>query len=107
MVDHRHAEAPLRPRERLGVEALAGEEQRAETREVVTTDELALGILLTDRAERGRRREQGADAGLFDHAPERACVRGSDRLAFVQDGRAAVEQRRVDRVRVAYRPADV
>ncbi len=41
------------------------------------------------------------------HAPERAGVRRADRLAFVENGRAAVDQRRVDDVGMADHPADV
>ena len=44
---------------------------------------------------------------LRDHPPERAGVGRADRLALVEDRRAAVQQRRVDDVGVADHPADV
>ena len=87
--------------------ALAGEEERAEAAQSRSSPSAPLGILLPDRAERGRRREHRRDAVLRDDPPERAGVGRADRLAFVEDGRAAVEQRRVDDVRVADDPADV
>ena len=46
-------------------------------------------------------------AVLGDHPPERAGVRRADRLALVQDGGRADQQRRVDDVGVADDPADV
>ena len=46
MVDHRHAELLLRPAQRLGVAALAGEEERAETGQVVAPDVASFGVLL-------------------------------------------------------------
>ena len=42
-----------------------------------------------------------------DHAPERARVGRADRLPLVEHRRAAVQERRVDDVRVADDPADV
>ncbi len=107
VVDHRHPELVLRPVQRVGVAPLAREKQGAQRRQVVFADQRALGILLADRAERGRRREQRDHAVLGDHAPERARVGGADRLALVQHGRAAVQQRRVDDVGVTDDPADV
>src|SRR5207253_1352669 len=55
----------------------------------------------------GGRGEEGDGAVLADHAPERAGVRGADRLALVEDRGAALQQRPVDDVGVAHRPADV
>ena len=76
-------------------------------REVVAADVLAVGIVALDGAERGRRGEEGAHAVLRDDPPERARVRRADRLALVQHGRVAVEQRAVDDVRMAHGPAQV
>ena len=68
---------------------------------------VAVGVLLLDRPDRGGRGEQRLDAVLRDHPPERAGVRGADRLALVEHGRRAGDQRRVDDVGVADDPADV
>ena len=107
VVDHRHAEVLARPHERVGVAALAGEEERAEPREVVLRHVRAPGVLLLDRAERGRRREEHVDAVLRDEAPEGAGIRRPHGLALVEDRRATLEQRRVDDVRVTHDPPDV
>src|SRR5207302_2312409 len=75
--------------------------------EVVSGDVAALRILLLDGAERGGGREEGADTVLGADAPEGAGVRRPDGLALVEDGRAALEERRVHDVGVADDPADV
>ncbi|MEY9610320.1 hypothetical protein ABIF21_003194 [Bradyrhizobium elkanii] len=59
VVDDRHLQLLLGPLHRRRIGALAGEEQGAEAREIVIPDELALGVFLLDRAERGRRGEEG------------------------------------------------
>ena len=64
-------------------------------------------VLLAHRAQRGRRGEEGGDLVFLDHAPEGAGVGRADRLALVEDRRAAVQQRRVDDVGMADHPADV
>ena len=64
-------------------------------------------VLLLDRADGGRRGEQRGHAVLRDHPPERAGVRGADRLALVEHGGAPGQQRGVDDVGVADHPADV
>ena len=107
VVDDRDTEARFRPVQRVGIAALAREEQRAEAAEVVGGNVAALRILLLDRAERGGRREQHVHAVLGDEPPEGAGVRRADGLALVEDRRAALEERRVDDVRVADDPADV
>src|SRR5450755_3854649 len=107
VIDHRHAELLLRPAERLGIAALAGQKQRAEPRQVIAADVGALRVLLTDGAERRRRSEHRADPVLGDHPPERPRVGRPDRLALVQHGRAAVHQRRVHDVGVTHDPADI
>jgi hypothetical protein len=68
---------------------------------------LALRVFFLDGAERGRRREHGGAAVLGDHAPERAGIRRADRLALVEDRRAAVDERRIDDVAVTDHPADI
>ena len=69
---------------------------------------LALRVLALDRAERRRRgeerRRRRARRSTRQNAPG---VRRADRLALVEDGRAAVQQRRVDDVGVPDDPADV
>ena len=107
MVDHRHLEHVLRPLQRRGVAALAREEQSLEVRKVVPGDVAAVGILLPDRTKRGRCGEQRAHTVLRDHPPVRTRIGRSDRLAFVEHGRAAVEQRCVDDVRMPHHPPDV
>jgi hypothetical protein len=59
VVDHRHPEHLFGPFHRVRVGALAGEEQRAEFREIVAADQRALRVLLLDGAEGGRRGEEG------------------------------------------------
>ncbi len=107
MVDHRLVEHLFRPFDGVRIGALAGEEQRVHRADVVLLEQRRLRVLLAHGAERGRRGEEGADLVFLDHPPERAGVRRADRLAFVEDGRAAVQQRRVDDVGMADDPADV
>ncbi len=107
MIDDRHLEYLLRPPDRVGIGALAGQKQRAEIGEIVFADELAVRILLLDGPERGGRSEQRCHAVLADHPPEGAGVRRADGLAFIDDRCAAMQQRRVDDVGVADYPADV
>ncbi len=66
-----------------------------------------VGIFLLDRAKRRRRDEERLHAVLGDHAPERAGVRRTHRFAFVENRRAALDQRAVHDVRVSNDPADV
>ena len=64
------------------------------------------GILLLQHADRRRRAEHRPDLVLGDDLPPDRGI-GTDRQAFVEDRRRAVDQRRVDDVRVADDPADV
>ena len=107
VVDHRHAEPLLGPAHRVRVGALAGEEQAAQAGEIVARDQPAVRVLLLDGAQRRRRGEQRGHPVLGDHAPEGAGVGRADRLALVEHGGAAVDERRVDDVGVADHPADV
>ncbi len=107
VVDHRHPELVLGPVQGVGVTALSGQEQRLELREVVLADVGTVRVLPLDGAERGGGGEQGGDAVLGDHPPERSRVRGTYRLALVEDGGVAVEQRSVDDVGVADHPSHV
>src|SRR5229473_2931572 len=83
------AEPLLRPVQRVRVAALAGEEQRAQAREVVLPDVLAAWIVALDGAEGGGRGEEGVHPVLRADAPERARVGRAHRLAFVEDAGAA------------------
>jgi hypothetical protein len=94
---------------RLG--PLAGEEQRPETPQAAAlADAGKMGVvrvLLADGAQGGRGGEHGVDLVLVDQAPEGGCVGGADRLALVEDGGGAGEERAVQRVAVGHDPADV
>ena len=107
VIDHRPLQQRRRPLRGRRIATLAGEEQRLEFAQVIGGQQLALGVLLLDRAHRGRRGEQHFDPVLRDHPPERAGIRRADRLAFVHDAGAAAQQRRVDDVAVADHPADI
>ena len=107
MIDHRHFEQPLRPHHRVGIGALAGEEQRAEFRKVVLREQLAVRVLLLDGPEGGRRGEHGRAAVLRDYPPERAGIGRAHRLPLVKNRGAAVEQGTIDDVAVAHHPTDV
>ena len=107
VVDHRHAELLFGPSERGGVGALPGEEQRPQSAQVVAADVLAGGIVAPDGAKGGRRGEEGAHVVLRDHPPEGAGVRRPHRLALVEHRRVPMEQRPVDDIRMAHRPAEV
>src|SRR3546814_21043379 len=69
--------------------------------------QLAARIFLLDRAECRWRGEETLDLVLRDDAPECAGIGRADRLAFVEDRRAAGEQRAIDDVRMADDPAAV
>ena len=97
----------LGPGDGVGIGALAGEEQRPHRGDVVILQQRRVRVLLAHGAQRGRRGEEGGDLVFLDDAPERAGVGRADRLAFVEDGRAAVQQRRIDDVGMADHPADV
>ena len=75
--------------------------------EIVAAHMLSGGILAPDGAKRGRGGEERTDPVLGDHPPEGARIRRADRLALVEHRRVAVEQRRVDDVGVAHRPAEI
>ncbi len=107
VVDHRDTELVPSPRVGVGVEALAGEEQRAQRRRVVAGQQRGVRVLLADGAHGRRRGEHPRHPVVGDDAPERPGVGGADRLALVEHRGAAREQRRVDDVGVADHPADV
>ncbi len=107
MIDDRNTELLFRPVQRIGIGALAGEKQCPKFFEIVVTDELPLRVLLLDGAKCGRRSEHDRHLVLCNHPPECSGVRRADGLAFVEDGRVAVEQRRIDDVGVADDPADI
>ncbi len=91
----------------VGVEPLAREEQIRKLGEVVTCEIGTARILLLDRSEGRRSREERLDAVFGDHPPEGAGVGRPDRLSFVENRRAASEERRVHDVGMADCPAKV
>jgi hypothetical protein len=107
VIDHRHLEQLLGPDHRVGIGALAGQEERAKFRQVVGGDQLSLRVFLLDGAKRGRSGEQSRHAVLGDHPPEGAGIGRADRLALVQDRGAAVQERGVHDVAVPHHPADI
>ena len=107
MIDHRFFQEAFRPFEGRRIGALAGEKQRAEFREIMLGEQLALRVFFFDGAEGGRRGEQRRAAVLGNHPPECAGVRRPDRLAFIEDRGAAVQERPIDDVAMADHPADV
>ncbi len=95
-----------RPVVGVRVEPLAGQEERTSgwtgrTPAIRSPSR----ILLLDRPERGRRGEQHLDAVLGDDPPERAGVGRADRLALVEHGGGAGEQRARRRCRSGRRPS--
>ncbi len=107
VIDHRHLQLRFRPFHRRRIGALAGQKQRAESRQIVLPDQFAVRVFLANGAERRRRGEQRHRLVFRDHPPEATGIRRADRLAFVHDRGRAMEQRRVDDVAVADHPADV
>ena len=95
------------PFHRIGIGALAGEEEGAEMRQVIFADETSFRILLLDGAKSGRCGEQRLDAVLGNHAPEGAGIGRSDRLAFEENGGRAVQQGRIDDIGMANDPTDI
>ena len=96
-----------RPVVGAGVQPLAGLEQVPQRRQVVAGQVGGVGVVLLDGAHRGRRGEQGLHAVLGGHPPERARIGRADRLALVEHGGRAEQQRPVDDVGVPHHPADI
>ena len=107
VVHHRHAELFLRPDNRVGVGALAGEEQGFQAGKVVFFHKLSGRILAFDGAKGGRGGEEGLYLVFGNHPPEGACVRCADRFALEQDRGRAVDQRAVGDIGMAHHPADI
>src|SRR6185369_5450324 len=84
VIDHRHAELSLSPRQRVRIATLASQKQRAKFFEIVVSKIFACVILAFDGAKSRRSGEKRADTVLRDHAPECAGIRRADRLAFVK-----------------------
>ena len=84
MVDHRLFEHLLGPVDRVGIGALAGQEQRAQAlADIVFLQIFGVRVFLAHGAEGGRRGEQRGDLVFLDHPPEGAGIGRADRLAFV------------------------
>ena len=107
VVDDRDAEPFAGPLVGVGVEPLAGEEEGLQGAEVVLAHQLAVRVLLLDRAVCGGRREHRRDLVVADDPEEGARVGSADRLAFVQDRGGPGEEGCVDDVGVADDPSDV
>ena len=107
VVDHRHAEQRRGPVVRVGVEALAGEEQVRSAEIVRPPSSAASGSSFLIARNAVGAVNSASHPVLRDHAPERARIGRPDRLALVEHRRAAGQQRRVDDVGVADHPADV
>ena len=90
VIDDRDAQLLLRPEERVGIAALAGEEERAQLRQIVSLDVLAAGVVALDRPEGRGRGEERAHLVLRTDAPEGARIGRPDRLPLVKDGGAAL-----------------
>ena len=91
MVDDGYAELVARPGVGLGVQPLAREEQVAQARQVVVREQISVRVLALDRAKSRRGGEERLHAVLGDHTPIGAGVGSPDRLAFVEQRRAARE----------------
>ena len=107
VIDHRHAENALGPGERIRIGALPCEKQGAEPTGAVVGQPRAIGILALDRPDRGRRGEKDIYFMISNDPPERAGVGSADGLALIHHRCAAMDQRAIDDVAVAHRPADI
>ena len=105
MIDDRHTELLFGPQERGRIAPLTGEEERAERAQIVLADVLAVGVFPFDGPERRRRREERSHTMLGDQTPERARVGRADGFALIQDRGVPIEERAIDDVGVAHRPA--
>ncbi len=107
MVYDRNAELIHGPIERLRIAALAGKEYRFEPAQICLLDEAAIGILAPDGTQCSWGGEHDLDPMLVDDAPKCTGIRSADWLTLEQHRGAAVEQRRIDDVRMPDDPADV
>ncbi len=107
MIDHRHGQVIFGPFDGIGIGAFACQKQRLEAGQVIVADQLALGILALDGADRGGRGEEGLDPMILDHSPEDAGIGGADGLALEHDGGRARDQRTIADIAVAHDPADI
>ena len=107
VIDHRHRQQVVEPVEGRRIQALAGQEQRLEATDVVLCHQLGVRILLLDGAKGGGRGEEALHPILADQSPEGAGIRGLHRLALVDHGGGAAQQRRIDDIGVADHPPHV
>ncbi len=103
MIDHRLAQVALGPPNGVGIGTLAGQEQRAEAREIVVPQVHGIGILALDRPEGGGRGEQGDDAGYVESylAPFPGYYTTADAGYIDEDGYIYVMGRTDDIINVA------
>ena len=107
VVDHGNAEVARDPLVGIGVETLAGEEERMQARGVVAGQQLGLWVFLLHGSDGRRGGEYRPHPVIGDHSPEGARVGGADGFSFVQNRRRTTDQRRVHDVGVADDPADI
>ena len=97
VIDDGAAEHAARPFVGVGVGALAGQEQRAQRRQLAVAEQLRLGILLADRPDGRRRREERGHVVLLDRRARtrrrRACRRACPRRARSSRRPAAARRR--------------
>ena len=89
------------------IKPFAGEEERVQRVGVVVPQQDSLRILLLDRPNRRRRREDRLHPVLLDDPPEGSGIGCTHRLAFVQHGGCTADQWRVNDVGMPDHPADV
>ena len=95
------------PQERVRITPLAGEEERAETGQIVLAHVIAIWVFALDRAKRCRRRKQDSHAMLGDHPPERARIGSADWFPLVKHRRIPIEQGCINYIRVADDPSHI
>ena len=105
VIDDRHAELLFGPQQRGRIAPLTGEEEGAERAQIVLADVFTVGVFPFNGPERRRRREERSHTMLGDQTPERARVGRADGFALIQDRGVPIEERAIDDVGVADRPA--
>ena len=91
----------------IRVRPLARQEQGPQAGDVVFLQFLPLRVVALDGAEGGGGGEQGLDLVLGNHPPERARIGGADRLAFINQSGAAMQQRPIDDIGMTDHPPHI
>src|SRR6185369_14733186 len=84
VIDDRHTELLLGPREGVGIATLTSEEQRAEVFQIVLSQVFTSMIFAFDSPESSGRGKERAHIVLRDHTPKRTGIRRADGFAFVK-----------------------